>query len=228
MDEILDYLSARRIIYSLLGVFFYKEADNTYLEALKRIMPVIRTMGVERDIREAVQGADMVLSVEEGADFEDGAAKEFAAVFLISDVLNGVKPVTPHESVYLSLSGMTMQDERDQVMEEYFREGLGRDKSFKEPEDHIKAELDFMAFLSGKSLEAAEKDEPELLEESIGRQIAFMSGHIEKWIYRLCADVRNCSHSAFFKGMSFAAEGFIKADRLFLKDLGEVIKSAEA
>ena len=79
-------------------------------------------------------------------------AVEYAGLFL------GVwgKPPHPSESIYGKTGGSVMQEERDQVLIMYRSVGLDRSNDFREPEDHVAIELQFMSILADKTARATE------------------------------------------------------------------------
>ena len=53
-----------------------------------------------------------------------------------------------------------MQEQRDQVLGFFYLQGIGKEPDFKEPEDHISAEMNFMSLLSRQTYDAIlENDE---------------------------------------------------------------------
>jgi len=72
-------------------------------------------------------------------------ARRFCTLFLNVSPNDVVKHVHPFASVYLSPERLVMQEQRDEALEFYARFGLGVDENFKEPEDHVAAELSFLS-----------------------------------------------------------------------------------
>lgn len=69
----------------------------------------------------------------------------------------------PFESVHTSPKRLMMQEARDEVLAVYRSEGLDKLPSWKESEDHIALELEFMAVLGDRIVAAAEaSDEAEV------------------------------------------------------------------
>lgn len=224
MDDISSYLTARMKIYSFLGSFYYSEADEKYIEMLISFLPVIKSVGEQHSINEISEGADLLLPISWSADFADVAGKEFTKVFYIGDVFKNIKPVTPHESVYLSLSGLTMQAERDNVMDDYYKQGVARQDTFTEPEDHIKAEFDFISIMTQRAIELIKNEDKDALIKNIESQYEFIKEHISRWVYAMCDDVIKNSSSNYFKGFAVITKGFIKADVVFLSEMLDVLR----
>lgn len=85
--------------------------------------------------------------------------KELAADHSATLLGMGPQPVSPFESVYTSDAHLMMQAARDQVREAYHTYGLGRDESYRMPDDHLSLELDFMALLAGRAEQEAQTGE---------------------------------------------------------------------
>ena len=144
-------------------------------------------------------------------------AIEYAGLFL------GVwgKPPHPSESIYGIVGGLVMQKERDEVLILYKSAGLVLSRNFREPEDHVAIELQFMAFLAGETAAAANAKEMKKVHDLIEMQEQFLKKHLGKWLGFLTHDVMEAGHVDFYKGMCLLTQGFVEEDLKSLGDLPE-------
>jgi TorA maturation chaperone TorD len=145
-------------------------------------------------------------------------AGEFAHVFLSTGLPAGDKSVVPHESVYLSPGRLMMQAEWDQVYKIYCDNKAGKKKGFTEPEDHITAEMGFIAFMSEKASKLPEDSEE--FEVNIDTQFSFMQNHLMRFAPKVCGDI--CEYGyPFFESMANIINGFLEGDLEFLTLLAD-------
>lgn len=221
MDELRDYLELRKNIYVFLSKGFYKEATAEYLDEMDRYIPVFKEIAAAYDnsvIANGVEAFQLFRNNIKDKDIKavtDDLAREFALLFLSTGVADGVISVIPHESVYLSPQGLTMQEQRDQVLEIYFSQSVGRNKDFKEPEDHISAEMGFMGFMSQSTADNLAENNIEKADALIKIQQDFLNGHLLKWAPRACDDIARHG-SEYYQAVSMLTKGFLISDKLFI------------
>lgn len=216
MEELIALLKIRERIYKILSFPFYKEVEADYLSDLRACLPVFETAGKEDGIKDLIEGVKLLEDFFL-ADIDDKAIEElacaFAKIFLVMNIQGGVQGVSPSESVYLSPDKIIMQAERDEVMLAYALEGIAKDKSlFGEPEDHVSAEMFFMAQMSAKTLDAVEKGDEKETVAKLQVQKNFLENHLMKWINPLCDDIFRLGGNNFYKGIAKLSRGFIKWD----------------
>jgi TorA maturation chaperone TorD len=92
----------------------------------------------------------------------------------------GVRQTSPHpsECVYTTADHLIMQKSRDDVAKIYMDMGLEKVAKFTEPEDHIALELQFMAYLSGKTSEALKNKDHGAAERYLEVQRDFLDEHL--------------------------------------------------
>ena len=222
MSELKDYFGLRKNIYRLLGKAFHKEADNAYLDEMEKYMAVFKEIAGTYDNADLAKGVEIYAAFREaskGKDVTEELAREFALIFLSTGTTQGIKSVIPHESVYLSPQGLTMQEQRDEVLEIYYNQGVGRSDNFKEPEDHISAEMGFMAYMSEKTAELID-DEGNGADENLQIQRDFLAVHLLKWAPKACDDVYNMG-SDYYKAMALVTKGYLVTDKQFLDAIFE-------
>ncbi|MGE4268429.1 MAG: molecular chaperone [Deferribacterales bacterium] len=222
MELLKEFMRIRGDIYNVLSVPFHKELSVEYTEVLKKYLPVIRELSVasgDMQFRDAVDSFAEILNIEFDKDRYDG---EFAKLFLgVNKASYTGHTVTPHESVFLSHTRLVMQEQWDEVVEIYYNNGLGKEKKFKEPEDHISAEMSFMAHMSAKTAECVNSDDSSGLAKCLETQVIFLKEHLCSWIHLLADDIRRSTEIDFYRCFSTLVECFIESDHNTLEQLKE-------
>ena len=125
----------------------------------------------------------------------------------------------PYESVYTSEKRLRMQEARDEVLAIYRAYGLDKAGDWKDAEDHVALELEFMKVLCeriGEALEAGDEDEASRL---LTTQKNFLDDHLNSWVPMLTADMRHFAKTDFYLALSYLTDGFLAAEQEFLTDV---------
>jgi TorA maturation chaperone TorD len=150
-------------------------------------------------------------------------ACEFAGLFLNA----GSRSIYPFESVYTSGQRLIMQAARDRVRTEYQQAGLQRSSEFKEPEDHIAVELDFMFFLCSLAFTSiAEVDVPATLRH-LARQQDFLHQHLLPWVPSFCSDLEKAATNDFYRGLARMTAEFLGTEEETLQTLVAEVKEED-
>ncbi|RLI25816.1 MAG: hypothetical protein DRO52_03490 [Candidatus Hecatellales archaeon] len=128
-------------------------------------------------------------------------------------------PCPPYESVYRSRERLTMRESTLQVLSFYRRFGLSLSEGFKEPPDHLAAELEFMHFLTGKEAEAWKRRQNREVVEVLRAEVEFASKHLAPWLPALQACVEEKGEIDFYKIVIRLSRGFVEADLDFASTL---------
>jgi anaerobic sulfite reductase subunit A len=144
-------------------------------------------------------------------------AVEYAGLFL------GVwgKPAHPSESYYLTRGQLIMQQPRDQMLRLYRAMGIGRAGQFKEPEDHIALELQFMAHLCGMTTAALKDGNFKDARRYLDAQRSFLDEHLGKWVPKLASDILESAKDEFYKAVAKITKAYVDADMGLVADLDE-------
>lgn len=125
----------------------------------------------------------------------------------------------PFESVYTSEKRLLMQEARDEVLAIYRAYGLDKALTWKEGEDHIALELEFMKVLSQRTAEALRADNEDEAFTLLVTQKNFLSDHLGAWAPMLTVDMRHFARTDFYKGLADITDGFLETDGELLHDL---------
>ena len=153
-----------------------------------------------------------------GAEFEKvrlDLAVEYAGLFL------GVrgKPAHPSESYYLTEGQLIMQQPRDDVLKLYRAMGVDRAGEFKEPEDHIALELQFMAHLCDKTNAALKDSNFKDAKKYLNAQRNFLDEHLGKWVPKLTSDMLKSARHEFYRAIAKITKAYVDADKELIADL---------
>jgi TorA maturation chaperone TorD len=193
-----EYMRLRSSLYRLLARPWYLESTERYLEDLKRHIPVFKSFGeYSEDLEEAF--ALLAKALENiDSDLIDRHERAFARIFLNTGYAVKAKHVAPVESVYLSASGLMMQEEWEQVLESYYEQNVHAPK-FTEPADHISAEMHFLA-----------------LRIDAEKQRSFLENHLLKWVDRVTQDLYEVSDETscadYFRAVALLTAWFVHTD----------------
>lgn len=219
-----EYLAAnrnRRAIYAFLSRMYEKEISVDLLKELSSGNSPIFQIGRSEELDEGFRkGFDLLsryLNIG-GRDLNEvwlELAAEYAGLFL------GLKkkPSHPSESVYTS--GRIFQEARDKVLKAYWSAGVDKVKEFKEPEDHIAMELEFMEYLCRRTVEALERNERDEVKKYLQIQREFIDDHLAKWVPQFTQDILESAEVDFYKGVAYVTRAFIESEMRAVPDLIE-------
>ena len=213
-EELAALCKGRANTYRFLARLFLKEIDDQLLADLKSMRFPART---ENDLMDA--GYRQIATYLAGAweNTLQELAVDYARTFLGSGI-DSFSAAYPFESVYTSEKRLTMQASRDEVLAVYRAYGLEKNSAWKEGEDHVACELEFLGYLSEK---AAAIFEAENLERGMSLLLSsknFLCDHLGLWIPMLTFGMKKFSKTGFYAGLADLTKGFIEVDRTFLID----------
>jgi putative dimethyl sulfoxide reductase chaperone len=204
--ELYELLGNRSSTYAFLSRAYKEEPSLDFLNALVRVFSTAKGgIGEDPTLTAFVQkiaGTDL-------ASVVSALATEYAALFLNV----GKIPVYPFESVYTSAERLLMQQARDDVLKEYRKAGLAQTQDFREPEDHIALELDFMSNLGSRTLASLQAQETMAAIESLRWQKDFFEKHLMVWVPKFCQDVGRAAQSDFYRGVALLTNEFLESER---------------
>ena len=223
-----EVVRLRGDIYAFLSRGYKKEVDEGYLKDIKEIVPAFERLSIDTEDEVFTNGVvclkDFVASLEGREDVLEDLNRRYTTLFLGVGYRDSVEHVNPFESVYLSPERLVMQEQRDEVMEFYARFGMGVSDDFKEPEDHMAAELSFIGRLCELALDDLNNDDIKNALEKLRAQKEFMFGHLLRWVHLLCSDLREAAKDGFYKCLADITMGYARLDIKFLEGLIEMVE----
>ncbi len=125
----------------------------------------------------------------------------------------------PFESVYTSEKRLLMQQARDEVLAIYRAFGIDKDPSWREGEDHIALELEFMGTLCRRTADALRQGDEEAAFNLLETQRNFLGDHVGAWAPLLTVDMRHFAKTDFYRGLACMTDGFLESDGELLADV---------
>ncbi|MFZ7126591.1 MAG: TorD/DmsD family molecular chaperone [Desulfobacterales bacterium] len=149
---------------------------------------------------------------------------DFAALFVGPFLV----PAPPYGSVYLEGVRRLMGDSTMDARAHYRAVGLDTADHFKEPPDHIAAELEFMHVLVCQGIEAIRKNNREALLDGLKRQQTFLLKHLGAWVPDFTEKVAEYAGTGFYRHLADATRRFIGEEieafgKLSLPKLADIV-----
>lgn len=201
----------RALLYGFLARIFRKEADNELIDSVKNLD--YSQFDAENDTDKGFLELKKVTEKISSGTLLD-LARDYARTFLGAGLGRG-QGAYPYESVYASVDRLLMQEQRDEVMMFYGTEMLQRSEEFKEPEDHIAFELEFMSYLITCENQAIAENDWQKIEKYRTKQHDFFMKHLGRWSGMFCDDVMRVAKEDFYKAAAMITKGFIEEERIF-------------
>jgi anaerobic sulfite reductase subunit A len=133
------------------------------------------------------------------------------------------KHVHPSESYYVTDRQLVMQQPRDDVLKLYRAMGVDKAGEFKEPEDHIALELQFMAHLCDKTNDALKRGNFGGARRYLDVQRNFLDEHLGKWVPKLASDMLKLSKHEFYRAIAKITKAFVAVDKELVADIEETL-----
>jgi TorA maturation chaperone TorD len=210
-----DIMQGRLATYHLLSRLFRTEVDQELYDTLLAMRFPSHTGSDLAD-----EGFRMICEYHSAAqgDVLTELAVDYVRTFIGSGN-TGYSAAYPYESVYTSPKRLMMQDARDEVLACYRSAGIAKQESWKEGEDHIALELEFLQILVERQLEAFNADDEAACLSLLLQQQAFLEDHLLSWYPFMAADIDTFSRTQFYQGLGKLTSGFLQSDSEFLEDL---------
>jgi len=216
----------RGTLYRLLSRGFSTEVDEPFVDQLLKLQPVVSGLAEDSENEDFMEGSRIlgkfVKRVE--SDYERDRrgfllklAAEYASLFLNV----GLKPVHLAESVYLGKNHLLYEEPYFDVVRIYGLYGFKKKTAFREPEDHISVELEFMAHLCDLVALSIEQGKGDYASGYLKNQKEFLEMHLARWVPELVGKVRWASENDFYLAMAALLQGFVAIEGSFVSRLSE-------
>jgi len=210
-DELLSRERARGEAYKLLAECYYLPTPELMqkLIDLEQQMAGVCTeaMLYIREMHEEIKRLDDL----------DALSLDFSRLFLGPYKMHA----PPYGSVYLDGERQIMGESTLEVRNIYREAGLDISSDFRNPPDHIAAELEFMYFLTLKEIEAIENSDIEATFSFIEKQRVFLREHLGAWVFDFADSIEEKAETDFYKNLARATKAFIEQNFDELSDLPE-------
>lgn len=213
-ESIKNEYESRVLIYSFLARAFRVEVDCMFLDDISKFDYDIfdeKTSKIDsgfRQLKEFVQNRN--------SETELNLARDYAKIFLGAG-LKSSGGAYPYESYYMSEDHLFMQEERDEVMFCYADEMLEKSDKFKEHEDHIAFELEYMAYLIDKEFQARQSENKDIADKYRAKQKEFLEKHLSRWVRAFVNDIKSLSENGFYSVIGTILLGLIEEEEEYLE-----------
>lgn len=189
-----DDLKAELLVLSLLRQVFLKEPDRKLLEGIGKISltsEVEVERGGLRGMRDSVQQNEGRLE-----EWADQLSLEFSRLFIGP----AHPPAIPFASFYLSETHSLMTEETLAVRKQYLEADLALKNLHQMPDDHIAIELDFLYYLTARSLELSKNGKNTEAEKYLKLRHDFLTDHFVLWAPSFAHQILESTSEDYFKG----------------------------
>jgi len=201
----IDELKEELPVYNLLRQVFLKEPSPELLDGLRQSDV---TQSSEDD--EITRGLGMMTgAVKAYGQRLDVCIQELALEFARLFIGPTNPPAIPYASFYLSESHTLMTDETIDVRKRYLDAGMAVKDLYSIPDDHIGIELEFIYYLTQKTIELFERGEREEASRLFELRSDFLKEHMAKWLPIFTDKVIEFAQNDFYKGAALALKGII-------------------
>lgn len=213
--ELIEVFKQRTATYGLLSRLYASEMDEALLTELHNSRYPVHTGNDLAD-----EGNRLIATYLSG--MWENTLTELAADYMrtfFGHGYSGHAAAYPFESVYTSEKRLLMQSARDEVLALYRAAGLSKQDRWKEGEDHVALELEYLQILSSRIVEALRKGDTEQALGWIKSSYNFLDLHLVGWVPLFTAEVDKFARTDFYRGLALLTEGFLETDRELLEDL---------
>lgn len=189
-----DDLKAELLALNLLRQVFLAEPDKKLLEGIAEIK--INSEGETgagglKGMRDSVKQNENRLD-----EWTEQLSLEFARLFIGP----AHPPAIPFASYYLSETHSLMTEETMAVRKRYLEAGLALKNLYQMPDDHIAIELDFLYYLTERSIELSGNGENTEIEKYLKLRHDFLMSHFVLWAPYFAERILESTSEDYFKG----------------------------
>lgn len=214
-EELQAVFENRAAQYGLLSRLFRKELDQPLIDELHEMHYRVFTGNEKVDTGNRLI-ATYLSNLWENSVTE--LAADYSRVFF-GHGYSGHSAAYPYESVYVSERRLLMSSSRDEVLALYRSAKLSKQDSWKDSEDHVAMELEFMQILSERTVAALAKGDSNAAFSLVKKQFGFLEDHLAAWLPMLATEMLRFAKTDFYKGLAYMADGFVETDFELLDDL---------
>ncbi|MGB9023882.1 MAG: molecular chaperone TorD family protein [Candidatus Bathyarchaeia archaeon] len=217
VTEIVKVSSARAALYRFLSRGFGAEVDESFIETIQKMHPILLSLAADNDSQDFKQGTHLLgqfvgmIRSDYEKDrhlFLEDLAADFASLFLNADA----RSVHPVESVYLGEHHLLYEEPYDDVVRIYDLFGFKKKRTVTEPEDHLAVELEFMAHLCDLTVHSLGDKRIDYAIGFLGNQSEFLDRHLSKWAPLFSGDLKSVSTNKLYSSLAHLLQGFLSTE----------------
>ncbi|MEW6410711.1 MAG: molecular chaperone TorD family protein [Nitrospirota bacterium] len=191
-------------------LYLYNHLRHLFLkEPTKEILNEIGNIEVSPENNDdVVTGLRLIVdSVKKNEDYLDKWIEDLAVEYARLFIGPANPPAPPYASFYLSESHFLMTDETIEVRKKYLEAGLSVKELYSVPDDHIGIELEFIYYLTGKTIESFEKGEREEASRFFEIRSDFIREHFSRWVPEFINNILNFTTEDLYRGSAILLRG---------------------
>ena len=131
-----------------------------------------------------------------------------------------------HGVNHTSEKRLPMQQARTEVLAVYRANNLKKDEHWRECEDHIAVELEFMQVMCQRTAAALREGDEDAAIEMLATQRAFVADHLANWVPMLMHDMLRFSETELYRGLAELTLGFVQTEGELLAELLDGVEAA--
>jgi TorA maturation chaperone TorD len=204
----------RSQIYWFLSRLFLDRPDTAFLSELKSALTAHEETGEDGALSRALARMRAVL-----ADLAEAGTEGLSVEF--TRLLRGIhaKSALPPPFESLHTSGPESHEATLRVVAVMAAAGFGDVASEVGPQDHIGAELRFLALLCFREAQAWSAGQLDAAENVLERQRAFLDDHILRWVPPYCERLSSESREAFYAAVADVVAAALDDERRRIDEL---------
>lgn len=213
--ELAAIMEQRASTYDLLSRLYRVEVGPELLDELKR-----RSFPTDTG-NESIDRGYLLITTFLSNAWENSLtdlAIDYVRVF-IGHGMDMYAAAYPYESVHTSKKRLLMQEARDEVLTLYHAAGIVKDDSWKEGEDHIALELEYMQILARRTADALTRQDEHAAVSLLTSQRNFLEDHLAAWAPMMTTEMKRLAKTDLYQGLAWLTEGYLEEDRAFLNTL---------
>ncbi len=212
MHDLENSVVGESLLFGLLGNILYRELDKPWLETLIR-EDVFSEVPFGMEQAETGQGMELLRRWQaenrNGLDEVQWKALKDDHLRLFTGLSKVLAPMW--ESVHISENNLMFQEPTLQVREWYARFGLQAERIYREPDDHLGLEMQFIAHLATLAVQALENNDQQALDVALQAQRDFLVEHLLRWGPDWANLVKQHAATDFYRGVAHLTHGALLA-----------------
>lgn len=216
-DRLLTILKDCCKVYTFLGKAYEKEVAADFLkEIIDKGVTFLDRQHLQEIIDEELkEGLKMLGRYLNGLKSRALKQAELELAVEYANLFLGVKGL-PHPSESAYKSGFLMGGSTEDVIRTYRDAGVNLKKDFREPADHVAAELYFMAYLSQKAAESLANGRKYEVGKCLQIMQNFLDNHLLSWVPSFAENILKFAETDFYRGLAAITKKFIELNKTLI------------
>lgn len=218
-NEIEILLSNRHFLYTYVSRVFAAEPDEAFLSFVEDDHTQEECALLDDAKKRGFVLQQAVVAILSGMPEGDSKVECLRSEYTKLFIGPGKLPASPWESVYITGEPLLFQESTLKVREAYRAAGFEAAGYPHEADDHIAIELNFLAVLAQKTLDACAADDADTAKDLIDHQAQFLKKHILAWVNQFADRLTASKVSEFYSACANLASYVCKRDVDILNEL---------